>query len=84
MAKEGDLKVWWVPQIPGKPFEVGVESVAQAKFLTEVLANYDLFQFENRIKPDYSNTGGLSVYEDGEWCDWEDENGRSIDEWEPR
>ena len=29
-----------------------------------VLSSYDLFQFENNIKPDYCNTGGLR-----RWCD---------------
>lgn len=38
-----------------------------------------LFQFENRIKPDYANVGGLERFgaEDSEndagWCDWYDE-----------
>ncbi len=48
-----------------------------------VLANYDLFQLENSIKPDYSNVGGLEVRRvcdpDActcrccEWEDWYDE-----------
>jgi hypothetical protein len=52
-----------------------------------VLADYDLFQFENRIKGDYCNAGGLVVYEedsDGEgnpgWIDWSNEEGFTIDE----
>jgi hypothetical protein len=67
------LRVWWIPQIPGQPFTVEVESVAEgAKFLI-VLADYDRFQYERRIKPDYCNAGGLMVYEAGEWTDWCDE-----------
>ena len=62
-----------------KKFEVEVESVTQAKFLLSVLANYDLFQFQNKIKPDYCNAGGLCIYEHGEWVDWEDEEGNSIE-----
>jgi hypothetical protein len=80
MTKEGDLQIWWIPQVPGKPFTVPVASVAEAKKLLDVLALYDIFQFENRIKPDYCNAGGLSVYEDGEWCDWQDEDGNTIDD----
>lgn len=78
--KEGRLKVWWIPQVPGKSFDVPVSSAEQGKFLLNVLAEYDLFQFENRIKPDYANAGGLMAFEDGEWCDWTDEDGNTIDD----
>lgn len=67
------LKVWWIPQVPGKPFEVEVSSVEEAAKLLTVLADYDAFQFENNIKPDYSNAGGLNELIDGEWVSWEDE-----------
>ena len=81
--KEGDLKVWWIPQVPMKAFEVPVESPKQAKFLLDVLAQYDLFQYHNKVKGDYTNAGGLSVFMntgDGcEWCDWYSEDGRDID-----
>lgn len=59
--KHGQLKVWWIPQIPMKAFEVEVETLVEAKLLLDTLAKYDLFQFENRIKPDYANAGGLVV-----------------------
>lgn len=87
--RPGELRVWWIPQVPGKPFHVAVSSSAEAQKIMDVLASYDLFQFENRIKPDYSSAGGLSVFEDGDWFDWEDENGNDIDHteggrlWEP-
>lgn len=70
--KEGDLRVWWIPQVPGKPFKVPVKDIEQAKLLHNTLADYDRFQYDNRIKPDYANTGGLEVFEDGEWCEWHD------------
>jgi hypothetical protein len=44
-----------------------------------VLGEYDAFQYRYRVKPDYSNAGGLSVYEDGEWVDWYDDDGNDID-----
>lgn len=85
--KNGDLKVWWIPQLGiNSRFEVPVASVAEAKLLLKTLADYDLFQLENRIKPDYSNTGGLLVYDtecpddDGDcWIDWYNEEGSDID-----
>jgi hypothetical protein len=78
--KEQELQVWWIPQAPAKPFTIPVKSIREGKLLLSALANYDLFQFENNIKPDYCNAGGLSVMEDGEWCDWESEEGLPIDE----
>ena len=46
----------------------------------QTLAYYDIFQYENNIKPDYSNVGGLNVWDvnaDGEgnpgWVSWFDE-----------
>lgn len=74
-----ELKVWWIPQIPGKPFEVPVRNLREAALLLNALANYDIFQFHNHIKPDYCNTGGLMVLEDGEWVDWYSEEGDDFD-----
>jgi hypothetical protein len=76
--RKSKLRVWWVPQIPGKPFLVPVATLAEAKLLTDTLAAYDLFQFENRIKPDYANAGGVQVFDPldtedspaGSWVDW--------------
>lgn len=78
---EGALRVWWIPQVPMKAFRRRVADLAQAKLLTEALAHYDLFQLENRIKPDYCNAGGVEVYRDGEWEDWYDDEGNDFDEW---
>ena len=88
MKKPGDLQVWWIPQVPGTPFEVDVQSVAEGAKVMDVLAAYDRFQFEHKIKPDYCNAGGLRVWSadcDGEgtagWEDWHDEE---TDEDDPR
>ena len=88
--KAGDLRVWHIPQIPGKPFHVGVDTPQEAQRVLQVLAQYDIFQFENKIKTDYCNAGGLEVYEadSGEghpgWVEWSDpETGDDIDEWVP-
>jgi hypothetical protein len=76
----GDLQVWWIPQVPMKPFIVPVGSLDQAMKIMDVLAEYDMFQFKNKVKPDYANAGGLSVFEDGEWLDWENADGEGIDD----
>jgi len=67
------LRVWWVPQFGmGKSFYIPVTSPEEAKKVMDILGAYDAFQLENRIKPDYCNTGGLEEYdpETGEWNDW--------------
>lgn len=67
----GDLRVWWIPQVPMKPFRVDVPSVEAGVLIMDALAEYDKFQFENRVKPDYCNAGGLEIFDaDGEWTDW--------------
>lgn len=74
-----DLKVWWIPQIPMKAFEIHVNSLATAKVLLETLAEYDKFQFENNVKPDYCNAGGVCMMEDGEWVTFETDDADEID-----
>lgn len=61
-------------------FTVDVASVEEGVKIMDVLADYDRFQFENKVKPDYCNTGGLNQWDkdsDGEgtpgWCSWYDE-----------
>lgn len=80
MPKEGDLVVWWIPQVPMKAFEVPVKNIDEAKLLMDVLAAYDFFQYKMNVKPDYSNAGGLKVFENGEWLEWENEDCEDIKE----
>jgi hypothetical protein len=63
-----------------KSFNVPVDTVEEGVKLMDTLAAYDLFQYENNIKPDYCNVGGLQQWDedcDGDgtpgWCDWYDE-----------
>ena len=61
-------------------FIVPVSDAKEGKLILDTLARYDLFQLEHNVKPDFANAGGLSIYEDGEWCDWYSEWGYSIDQ----
>jgi hypothetical protein len=89
--KQGDLRVWWIPQLGASvpTFYWLVKDIHTAKTLLDCLAQYDLFQLENRIKPDFCNAGGLEVYDtnsDGEgtpdWVEWMDESsGDDIDQY---
>jgi hypothetical protein len=76
------LQVWWIPQVPGKPFYVSVNSVQEAAKIIRILADYDAFQFDHNIRPDYASVGGLLQWDedsDGEgkgnagWVSWYDE-----------
>ena len=70
---ENKMRVWWMPQIgTNSIFYVPVKSVEEARKVMDMLGAYDAFQLQHMIKPDYSNTGGLEVYnpETGEYEDW--------------
>lgn len=74
------LQVWWIPQVPMDAFTVDVISVHEGVRILDMLARYDQFQYENSIKPDYCNTGGLNMWSDDiidgkteGWIDWYDE-----------
>lgn len=69
--KSGDLRVWHIPQVPMRAFHVYVPDVATAELVVAALSDYDAFQFDNNVKPDYANVGGIEVFEDGEWCDYD-------------
>lgn len=79
-------RVWWISQVPMKPFYVPVYSPLEGRKILDVLAEYDLFQLQNNIKPDFSNAGGLEVFDldnkedgpDGSWLEWADSEGNDI------
>ena len=67
------LRVWWIPQVGiEETFYVPVSTVEEGKKTLDLLAAYDAFQLQNRVKPDYTNIGGLQMFdeEEGEWNDW--------------
>lgn len=82
--KDKQLRVWWIPQVPMEPFRVQVNNLREAKLLIDTLADYDNFQYHNNIKPDYSNAGGVEIWDEeiDEWSDWYDEEtGADFDEY---
>jgi hypothetical protein len=83
----GSLQIYWFPQVGGKMFTYPVDSLEHAVSMLDMLAKYDLFQFENKIKGDYTNHGGLQIWskDDGSgmpgWVEWNPEE-EQIDEFE--
>lgn len=72
VAIEGRLKVWWIRNPPSKPFRIDVESPKAARQVLEALVAYDIFCDVE------SNAGGLEVFRDGEWEEWESEGGDDV------
>lgn len=77
------LRVWHIPQVPMKAFTVDVLSVEEGVRLMGILADYDAFQYDNNIKPDYCNANGLQMFDESltdkdleemelsdRWVDW--------------
>lgn len=75
---EGQLRVWHIPQIPMEAFKYPVKTVEEAKLAMKLFAQYDLFQWKHRVKPDYANGSGLEVFEFGQWSEWTNEDGDDI------
>ena len=69
---EPKLKVWHNPQVGNSPsFEYEVSNPIEAWLLLDVLAKYDQFQLDNKIKPDYANAQGLVKLNENDLL-WED------------
>jgi hypothetical protein len=81
---KSNLRVWHIPQVPGKAFYVPVDSPEEGIKIMDILSYYDLFQLEHRIKPDYSNVCGLEMFVDGEWTNWENELAETEEEFRDR
>lgn len=84
---EGDLLVVYIPQVPMKPYEVYVTRrsgssdsayLERAAEILDAVVGLSIFEFENNIKPDYSDYAAILRYEsDGDggfdWCDVDEE-----------
>ena len=80
------LRVWWIPQVGFgiDSFKVEVPDLKSAALILNTLANYDLYQLENNIKPDYASAGGLEVWNESDeyWEEWfDEETGMGFDEY---
>jgi len=78
-----NLRIWHIPQVPSNnPYHIPVKDVEEAVRILPILWNYDTYQFENKIKPDYSNVSGLECWNEDtkEWEEYYDDNGNDINE----
>jgi hypothetical protein len=68
---------WHCPQVGRSPtYRREVPTLEQAQLLQDAFADYDLFQFENRIKPDYCNTSGIEMWDEDEqeWLELDEDD----------
>lgn len=72
----GDIRVWYIPQVPMTAYEVDVPSrdLDEARRLLDALVGLSVFEFEHHVKPDYSDAAGIVRYEVGRdgGYDWYD------------
>jgi len=62
------FRCWVIPQVPGRPFVVQTETLAQARAVEYTLAHFMLFMLRERVMPDYSNATSIEVWDgDGDW-----------------
>jgi len=80
----GDTRIWHIPQVPGEAFHIYVRQedlpLAAAR-LVDALQLYDNFQYEQNVRPDFTNASGVETFVDGEWQEWYDSEDRDILYW---
>lgn len=69
------FKAWYIPQVPMKAFEVECATAAEAERVLDLITDFSIFEFDNKVKPDYCDAGGVVVWDDHscEWWDYEPE-----------
>ncbi len=72
-TKSGDLRVWNIINPPSEPIMYPVKDVEHAMRLIDALADSQLL-----VREIGSNAFGLEEYRDGEWQEWENEEGEQI------
>ena len=57
------FKIWYVHQIPGKAYTQEVSSPEDGQMILDAIYQVALYQYENRMIPDYANAGGIVYLE---------------------
>jgi hypothetical protein len=65
------FKFWYVPQIPGAMFEREFDLLIDAVRALNIVIDFSIFEYENRIKPDYADAAGVAYWDsnDQDWYD---------------
>ncbi len=59
---------WYIPQIPGKAFEYHTDDRNDAYRVLGCLTAFSAFEFQQRVKGDCSDAGGVAVWDDEDGC----------------
>lgn len=75
MSKNTKFKIWYVHQIGAPKFEREVPDAGTGMFVLDTIYLLALFQYANKMIPDYANAGGVVYFDEDEqsWIDYEEE-----------
>lgn len=67
------FKAWYIPQVPMKAFEAERGTAEEAQAALDLITDFSIFEFDNKVKPDYSDAGGVVVWDEyeQEWIDYD-------------
>jgi len=71
--REGQIRVWWIRQVPNIPLYFPVDTIDDAIKRLKMLEHSDL---ANPLIE--TNAGGLEIVEDGEWTEFYNDEGEDI------
>lgn len=57
----------YIPQVPMEACTVSTDSIALAAVALGSMVKLSIFEFEHRVKPDYSDYASIEEFVDGEW-----------------
>lgn len=64
MATNQKYRVWYVPQIPMEAFFYETDDLGTAQTVLDALAGFASFEYDNNLKPDYADAGGIELYDE--------------------
>lgn len=64
-------RVYYIPQVPMKAFTVEVTGLDAAQLLLDTIIKFSIFEFENKVKPDYSDACGIERWEEDSETGWD-------------
>lgn len=74
-------RAWYIPQVPMESFKFECDTAEEAIMIYTAIVKFSIFEFKNRVKPDYSDAWWVQYYNE-DIQDWEDlENLEWYEDW---
>ena len=68
------FRIWYIPQVPWRPFQEYADTKEEWIKLLQTVIKFSIFEFSERIKPDYSDASGMEYfYTDEQSIEYADE-----------